>query len=80
MTLANVNQRAQPNTSSAIVTTVPAGFGVALECWTEGQNINGDNIWYMTDLEVADLPAPRGYIAGYYLDTGHDPIGGLVHC
>ena len=51
-----------------------AGSKVVVSCWTRGENIKGDRIWY-------HLVRPRaGFVAGLHLDTGHDPAPGVPAC
>jgi hypothetical protein len=77
----DLNIRAQSNTTSRILGTVPAGIGVVIYCYVTGASVNGDAIWYYgggpegeTSLFVA------GYLAGYYVNTGADPVAGATHC
>jgi hypothetical protein len=51
-----------------------AGSKVVVDCWTLGENISGDRVWY-------HLVSPRrGFVAGFHLDTGRDPALGVPHC
>ena len=34
----------------------------------------GDSIWYHI------VKPARGFVAGFYLDTGHDPAAGIRPC
>jgi hypothetical protein len=82
---ARLNLRGQPNTSSGIVTTMDPDSIVWLHCWTTGQSVNGDNIWYWVDdasdgIDVNPIFWPEGWAAGYYLATGHDPNPRVPHC
>lgn len=75
-TNARVNVRTQPWTNSGIVTTVPAGTNVSVSCYRWGESINGDSVWYwvsVDDINHSPISWPKGYIAGYYLNTGADP-------
>ncbi len=52
----------------------PAGTDVRVRCYAVGQSVSGDAVWYR-------ITAPRiGMVAGFYLDTGHDPATGIRHC
>jgi hypothetical protein len=82
---ARLNLRTQPNASSGIVTTMDPDSIVWLHCWTTGQSINGDNIWYWVDdasdgIDVNPIFWPEGWAAGYYLATGADPHPWVAHC
>lgn len=82
---ARLNLRTQPNTSSGIVTTMDPDSMVWLHCWTTGQSINGDNVWYWVDdasegYTVNPVYWPKGWAAGYYLATGPDPHPWVPHC
>jgi hypothetical protein len=75
-TNARVNVRTQPTTNSGIVTTVSTGTTAAVSCYRFGQPINGDSVWYwvsIDDINTSPASWPKGYIAGYYLNTGADP-------
>lgn len=50
---AAVNQRAQPNTSSTIVRTIPAGSLEAWKGWVKGELVAGTDVWYKDDLGYA---------------------------
>jgi hypothetical protein len=51
-----------------------AGTKVTVRCFTIGQSIGGDNVWYA-------IAAPRtGMVVGFYLDTGSDPALGIPSC
>ncbi len=73
----NVNIRAGASTDTAVVTTVRAKAStLRLACYETGQSINGDSSWYR-----ATYGQYRGYIAGYWVDTGPDPAARLLpHC
>jgi uncharacterized protein YraI len=49
------NVRAQPNTSSAILTTLPAGSTITVACWTLGEPTFGNDqhgaMWLYTSLD-----------------------------
>ncbi|MEJ3742852.1 hypothetical protein WEI85_06155 [Actinomycetes bacterium KLBMP 9797] len=82
---ARLNLRTQPNTNSGIVTTMDTDSIVWVHCWTTGQSINGDNVWYWVDdasegFTVNPIHWPKGWAAGYYLATGRDPHPWVAHC
>jgi hypothetical protein len=52
----------------------PAGSTVRIECFSYGQKLFGDSVWYR-----ATWPA-SGWVAGLYLDTGRDPAYGVPRC
>ena len=50
------------------------GASVSVNCYTYGQDIQGDAIWY-------HVVRPRaGYVAGLHLNTGRDPAPGVPRC
>ena len=61
-TVAGLNVRAAPSTSSKIVARMSsAGSAVSIDCYTRGQSINGQTMWYR-------ITAPhRGYVTAYYV-------------
>ena len=62
-------------TRSAILATLgPAGTWVVLTCYSQGQSVFGDQIWYHAVAPVA------GYVAGFYLNSGADPAAGVARC
>jgi hypothetical protein len=80
-----LNLRTLPNTSSGIVVTMDPDTIVWLHCWTTGQSINGDSVWYWVDdadegFTVNPAFWPKGWAAGYYLATGPDPHPSVPHC
>ncbi len=84
-TRANVNVRASPTQSSGSAGIESSGTTVVIMCWAGGESIYGDDIWYMTSNfdgieDPGGNPAPQGYIAGYYLNTGNDPNGAISKC
>lgn len=65
-TVAGLNVRAGPSTSSKIVARMSsAGTAVSIDCYTRGQSIYGQTIWYR-------ITAPHeGYVTAYYVrDSG----------
>ena len=79
-TIASVNMRAQPNTESSIIINIASGTVVALGCWAGGESINGDNIWYEVERDEDYPVGPMGFVSGYWLDTGKDPLQSLRAC
>ena len=67
--------RSAPRTSAATVAVLgPAGTSVAVDCYTLGASVSGDSAWY-------HIVAPyKGYVAGFYLNTGRDPAAGVPRC
>jgi uncharacterized protein YraI len=63
-TVAGLNVRAGPSTSSKIVAKLTsAGSAVSIDCYTHGQSINGQTMWYR-------IAAPhRGYVTAYYVQA-----------
>ena len=63
-TVPGLNVRAGPSTSSKIVARMSsAGSAVSIDCYTHGQSINGQTMWYR-------IAAPhRGYVTAYYVQA-----------
>jgi uncharacterized protein YraI len=61
-TVSGLNIRAAPTTASRVVGRLTtAGSSVQVECYTRGQSIHGQSMWYR-------IAAPhRGYVTGYYI-------------
>ena len=75
-TLVTVAMRVGPSQQHQLIVWVPGGRSVLVHCFYDGpgaQSINGDNVWYWST-----YGGHTGYIAGYYLNTGHDPNRGLA--
>lgn len=82
-TTASVNIRgcsSAPSTSCTIYRTDPANFSEQVFCYTYGQSINGDNVWYNVASSQQASGRPPAWIAGYYLNTGHDPNPTFDNC
>ena len=80
---ATVHIRQDSNTQSAILGTLYAGGRVILACYSIGESVNGDNIWYLGGgPEDGDIITQYvfGYVAGYYVNTGADPAPGVPRC
>lgn len=57
-----------------IATLGRVGSRVTVNCYTYGQNILGDRVWY-------HVVKPKvGYVAGLHLNTGRDPAPGVPRC
>jgi hypothetical protein len=66
----NVRLRAAATTDSAIVAIMPnLGTHVTLTCYRVGQSVSGDPYWYQATYDGA-----RGYVAGFWVATGPDPL------
>ncbi|HXW44507.1 MAG TPA: hypothetical protein VEL03_06960 [Streptosporangiaceae bacterium] len=50
------------------------GTRVSVNCYTYGQDIQGDRVWYHVVRPMA------GYVAGLHLNTGRDPASGVPRC
>lgn len=77
----NVLMRHCPHTTKACYQTgylAISGSVVYLYCYVTGDSVNGDKIWY--DGAAADTQNGSGYIAGYFVNTGHDPHSGISKC
>jgi hypothetical protein len=70
----NLNVRSSPSTSGAVITSIPEGTQVGIECQTTGTTVEGTNIWDF-------LPGYGGYVTDAYVLTGHDGfIPGVPLC
>ena len=67
--------RTRPTTAAKITTVLgKVGTKITVNCYSRGQDISGDPIWY-------HIVTPRaGYVAGLNLDTGYDPAAGVPAC
>jgi uncharacterized protein YgiM (DUF1202 family) len=67
--------RTRPTTAARITTVLgKVGTKITVNCYSRGQDISGDPIWY-------HIVTPRaGYVAGLNLDTGYDPAAGVPAC
>jgi uncharacterized protein YraI len=74
-TVAGLNVRAGPSTSSKIVAKMSsAGSSVYIECYTRGQSIYGQTIWYR-------ISQPhKGYVTAYYVKTDSGAVGPRRAC
>jgi uncharacterized protein YraI/plastocyanin len=70
----NLNVRSTPSTSGAVLTSIPEGTQVGIECQTTGTTVEGTNIWDF-------LPSYGGYVTDAYVNTGYDgTIPGVPQC
>ncbi len=70
----NLNVRSTPSTSGGVLTSIPEGTQVGIQCQTPGTTVEGTNIWDF-------LPSYGGYVSDAYLLTGHDGyIPGVPLC
>jgi hypothetical protein len=67
--------RKAPQTTAPVVHVLgAAGTEVTVNCFTLGSSVNSDRVWY-------HIVAPsRGFVAGFYLNTGRDPAAGVPPC
>jgi uncharacterized protein YraI len=74
-TVAGLNVRAGPSTSSKIVAKVSnAGSAVYIECYTRGESIYGQTVWYR-------ISQPhKGYVTAYYVRTDSGAVGPKRAC
>jgi len=73
---ANLWQHTAANSlTSTRIQIIPGGSSIRLDCYTVAESVNGDSVWYSTNWD-----GHQGYVAGYYVLTGHDPVSGLGHC
>ncbi|WP_290052912.1 hypothetical protein [Amycolatopsis solani] len=82
-TLTSVNLRARATSQSGYIVTIPNGYPFGLDCWTTGETINGDNVWYYGLYQHDENAVPvftYGWVTGYWLSTGHDPAPQIAHC
>jgi hypothetical protein len=57
-----------------MATLARVGARVTVTCYTHGQDIQGDNVWYHV------VKPSAGYVAGLHLNTGRDPAPGVPRC
>lgn len=62
--IAGLNVRAAPTTASAVLDTLgDAGTQVRVDCFTRGESVRGDTIWYRI------TQPSTGYVSNYYIRT-----------
>jgi hypothetical protein len=81
-TTSYVNVRPGPSTSSGNPQTVmPPGTSPAFNCWIQGQNIGGVDVWFSVNYDGV-----RGYYASYYDNSSYSTDSqitskyGIPHC
>ncbi|SDJ67216.1 hypothetical protein SAMN04487820_101189 [Actinopolyspora mzabensis] len=74
-----LNVRTGPATSYTALSRAPEGKSMAIDCWSFGESIKGDNIWYYITW-VSSFDGHSGFVTGYYLNTGPDPAPGIPQC
>lgn len=79
-TIANVYQRAKPTSQSNYVVLLQKGEPVVLRCYSPGEVINGNNIWYYTSTDYDYPYSTTGWVTGAYLSTDRDPASGVGLC
>ena len=74
-TVSGLNVRAAPTTASAVVANMNrAGTAVAIDCYTRGQSIYGQTIWYR-------ITQPhKGYVTAYYVRADSGDVGAHRAC
>ena len=74
-TVPGLNVRAGPSTSSKIVARMSsAGTTVSIDCYTRGQSIYGQTIWYR-------ITQPhKGYVTAYYVRSDSGDVGTQRAC
>ncbi len=70
-----LNVRSGPSTASAVVGTIADdGTRVEIECWTRGEAVRGDTVWYRIGAPVA------GFVTNYYVETTGDVMAAEDPC
>ena len=74
-TVSGLNVRAAPTTASAVVANMNrVGTAVYIDCYTRGQSIYGQTIWYR-------ITQPhKGYVTAYYVRTDSGAVGPKRAC
>lgn len=80
-TLDNLNLRECPIVGSGcpVDVVVPKGTYLDLQCWYPGTSVSGDTVWYYTNYTSGGTTY-YGMVAGYYMNTGHDPNPSVAGC
>lgn len=65
-TTATVNMRTGPSTNYAVITQIPQGVSPDFNCWAQGQNISGVDVWFNVN-----YAGHTGYFASYYDDSSY---------
>ena len=81
-TTTSVNVRPGPSTGSGNpLTVMPPGTSPDFNCWTQGQNIGGVNVWFSVNYHGV-----TGYYASYYDNSSYSTDSqitskyGIPHC
>ncbi len=70
-----LNVRAGPTTATPVVGTIDEdGARVDIECWTRGEQVRGDTVWFRIG-----APVP-GYVTNYYVETTGDVLAAEDPC
>lgn len=56
--------RNKPSVSAGSLTTLPSGYVVSIDCKIDGEDVDGNNIWYFTDY---------GWLSARYVANVGDP-------
>lgn len=73
--VAGLRVRNAPSASAPVIGMLGAvGSRAGVNCYALGSSVSGDSVWY--HLVSPDI----GYVAGFYLNTGHDPAAGIPQC
>ncbi len=75
-----LNLREQPNTSSAVLVEMPSDTTLDLQCWTDGESVNGkwgwSSLWHRTS-----YAGQVGYVPDTWVYTGvNGPAPGESEC
>lgn len=62
--------RGAPHTASSKLATLPEGSAFNVECWTDGEVVDGNKIW-----EKGNGQGVTGFVSDRYLNTGYYPTG-----
>jgi hypothetical protein len=60
--------------AARLATLGRVGTMVTVNCYTYGENISGDRVWYHVTRPMS------GFVAGSHLNTGRDPAPGIPAC
>jgi uncharacterized protein YgiM (DUF1202 family) len=74
-TVSGLNIRSKPTTASRVVGKLStAGASVQVVCFTRGQSIHGQTMWYR-------ISAPHtGYVSGYYIRADSSTRANTPRC
>jgi hypothetical protein len=60
--------------ATKLATLGRVGSTVTVNCYTYGEDISGDRVWYHVTRPMS------GFVAGSHLNTGRDPAPGIPAC